>query len=103
MKSLAETIRDLRVARRLLLREVAAELCIDPSLLSRIEHGEKRPRRDQVIQLAKILECNADDLLLAYLSDRVVYELQGEKLALKAVQIAENKIRYSRKSKKSAR
>ena len=100
MKSLAETIRDLRNAKGLLLREVAAELSIDPSLLSRIEHGEKRPTRDQVMLLAMILDCDADDLVVAYLSDKVVYELQGEKLALRAVQIAERKITYSKKSKK---
>lgn len=103
MKSLAETIRDLRSAKGLLLREVAAELSIDPSLLSRIEHGEKRPTRDQVILLAKILDCDADDLVLAYLSDRVVYELQGEKLALRAVQIAERKITYSKKKLRKPR
>ena len=100
MKLLGEQIRDCRAASGLLLREVAAALNIDPSLLSRIERGEKHPTREQVIHLAKILKVNENDLLINYLSDKVVYELQGEDLALKAMQVAEKKITYFAKAKK---
>lgn len=100
MKSLGERIRELRIAGGLLLRVVAAQLHIDPSLLSRIERGEKHPTRDQVLQLAKILKTDDSDLLAIYLSDRIVYELRGEKLALRAIQIAEKRIAYGKGKKK---
>lgn len=103
MKSLGETIRSLRKARGMLLREVAGGLEIDPSLLSRIEHGGKHPTRSQVVQLAKILDTDENELMIAYLSDRVVYELQGEKLAIKAVQAAEKRIAYSAKTKRKSK
>ena len=102
MKSLGERIRELRIADGLLLREVAAQLHIDPSLLSRIERGEKHPTRAQVLQLAKILKTDDSDLLAIYLSDRVVYELRGEKLALRAIHMAEKRIAYG-KGKKNKR
>jgi HTH-type transcriptional regulator, competence development regulator len=94
MKTFGELIRGLRESRGMLLREVAANLEIDPSLLSRIERGDKSPTRGQVIQLAKILKANENDLLVNYLSDKVVYELRGEALAIKAMSVAEKKIAY---------
>lgn len=96
MKSLGETLRSIREARGMLIREVAAGLAIDPSLLSRIERGEKRPTRSQVVTLAKILGADEQELLVAYLSDKVVYELEGEELALKAMRAAEKRLTYSR-------
>ncbi len=103
MKSLGERIRDLRVSGGLLLREVAAELRIDPSLLSRIERGEKSPTRDQVLSLARLLRADESELLATYLSDKVLYELQGEKLAMRAIQIAEKRIAYEKSAKKRRR
>lgn len=99
MPSFGEYLRSLRISRKLLLREVAAGLGIDPSLLSRIERGMKRPTREQAIRLASILRVSERDLLVHYLSDRVVYELKGEKLALEAMQAAEKKIVYIKKRK----
>lgn len=100
MKSLGERIRELRVSDGLLLREVAAELRIDPSLLSRIERGEKSPTRDQVLLLARILKTDEAELLAIHLSDKVLYELRGEKLAMRAIQIAEKRIAYGTGPKK---
>jgi transcriptional regulator with XRE-family HTH domain len=103
MKFFGEHLRYVRTSRNLLLREVAADLKIDPSLLSRIERGIKRPTREQVIQLGSILKTNVNELLVHYLSDRVVYELKDETLALQAMRFAEKKITYiKRKDKKGS-
>lgn len=99
IRTFGEFIRSLRISRKLLLREVAAGLGIDPSLLSRIERGVKNPTREQVIRLAAILKAGERELLVQYLSDRVVYELKGEKLALEAMLAAEKKIVYIKKRK----
>ena len=101
MESFGEFIRKFRTEKGLLLREVAANLGIDPSLLSRIEHGEKRMTRDQVERLSRVLGIGEEVLLIHYLSDRIVYELRDEKLALKAMEVAEQKISYLMKSKRS--
>jgi HTH-type transcriptional regulator, competence development regulator len=94
MKSFGELVKNLRIRKGMLLREVAAGLQIDPSLLSRIERGSKRPIRNHVQRLAQILEADENELLITYLSDRVIYELQGEALAIRAMTAAEQKIRY---------
>ena len=94
MESFGTLIRRIRTAKGLLLREVAASLRIDPSYLSRIESNTKRATREHVIQLAAFLKADENELLIAYLSDKIIYELQGEKLAMKAMSVAEQKIRY---------
>jgi transcriptional regulator with XRE-family HTH domain len=90
-------IRNLRQERGLLLREVAARLEIDPSLLSRIERGVKQPTRDMVVRLAPVFKVREKDLMIHFLSDRVLYALRDEKFALEAVQVAEENLVYKRK------
>ena len=63
MKNFGETIRDLRVAQDLGLRETAAKVGISPAYLSRIERGKERPPRPEVIkELAKVLAADPDVL-----------------------------------------
>lgn len=100
MKQLGDLIREQRLRKGLLLREAASELKVDPSLLSRIERNDKRVTREQVVRLAKILEADITEWMIAFLSDRVVYELRDEKLALQAMQLAERKISYAQKKSK---
>lgn len=63
MKSFGETIRDLRVAQDLGLRETAGKVGISPAYLSRIERCKERPPRPEVIKdLAKLLAADPDVL-----------------------------------------
>lgn len=63
MKNFGETLRDLRVAQDLGLRETAAKVGISPAYLSRIERGKERPPRPEVIKgLAKVLAADPDVL-----------------------------------------
>ena len=63
MKNFGETIRDLRVAQDLGLRETATKVGISPAYLSRIERCKERPPRPEVIKkLAKLLAADPDVL-----------------------------------------
>jgi len=63
MKNFGETIRDLRVAQDLGLRETATIVGISPAYLSRIERGKERPPRPEVIKaIAKLLAADPDVL-----------------------------------------
>jgi len=63
MKNFGETIRDLRVAQDLGLRETAGKVGISPAYLSRIERGKEHPPRPDVIKvLAKVLAADPDVL-----------------------------------------
>ncbi len=92
MNTLGDLIRAYRQAKNLLIRQVAAELGIDPSLLSRIERGDKKPTRAQVVQLSEILEADKDQLLAIYLSGKVVSILRDEASALEAIVLARQQL-----------
>ena len=63
MKDFGETIRELRVAQDLGLRETAGKVGISPAYLSRIERGKEHPPRPEIIkELAKLLAADPDVL-----------------------------------------
>ncbi len=94
MNSLGSTIRKYRKDKKLPLRTVAASLGIDQAILSKIERGQRRPTREQVVKLAAYFKIEENDLLVAWLSDKLVYEVEDEDMALKALQVAEEKVNY---------
>lgn len=96
MKSLGELIRELREHQELPLRTVAAYLDIDQAILSKVERGQRKASREQVLKLAEYFKVNVEELLIAWLSDKVVYEVENEDLALKALHVAEEKIKYGK-------
>ena len=94
MKSIGSQIRKLRVNKGLPLRKIAAELDIDQSILSKIERGERKASKKQIIQIAKIFNVDEKELLINYLSDKVLYDLIDEDLASDVLKVAEQKIKY---------
>lgn len=77
----------------LLLRQVAALLNIDTAILSKIERGERKAKKEQILQLADILDIDREDLIVHFLSDKILSEIKGEQLAEKALQVAERKLK----------
>jgi transcriptional regulator with XRE-family HTH domain len=96
MKSIGETLRELREQRNLLLREVGAKLSIDPTILSKIERDERMPTKEQVESLSNFYVENKNEVVLAWLSDKLVYQVDGEELGLEAMKVAEEKIKYQK-------
>jgi transcriptional regulator with XRE-family HTH domain len=57
-------VRREREAREIGLREMAKMICVSPTYLSKIERDEfPPPTEDKVRAIAKIIKCDADDLL----------------------------------------
>ncbi len=100
MQSIGDTLRKLREDKQLPLRKVAAMLDIDTSLLSKIERNERRANKEQIVALAKIYEVKESPLLIEYFSDKVAYDIAGEDNATKILQVAEEKVKYIRKTNK---
>lgn len=93
MLSLGETIRKLREEKELPLRTVAAYLDIDQAIVSKIERGLRKPSRDLVIKLAAYFNVPEKDLMLAWLADKVLYEVADEEIGLEALKVAEEKLK----------
>lgn len=94
MNSLSDIIRKFRKDKQLPLRTVAEFLRIDQAILSKIERGQRKPTRELVVKLAAYYKVEENELIVAWLSDKLVYELEYEEMALKALQMAEDKVAY---------
>jgi len=92
-KTFTERIKQLREERQMPQRQFAAVLEIDTATYCKIEKGERRVRREQVLIIAKLLNVDEKELLTLWLADQIVEVLKSEKeLAGKAIKIVEQKI-----------
>ncbi|MBL0340704.1 MAG: XRE family transcriptional regulator [Bacteroidetes bacterium] len=94
MNNFGTLIRKHRTDKELPLRVVAAYLEIDQAILSKFEHGNRKPTREQVVKLAEFFKTNPDDLLVAWLADKVIYALDDDDLSIKALKVAEDSVEY---------
>lgn len=85
MNSLGNKIRAIRESKNLLLRQVAAYLEIDTALISKIERGERRLTRDQVIKLSKFYNTTEGELLTLWLSDKVLETIENDPFAMQGL------------------
>lgn len=96
MNSFGELIRQHRLGRALSLRFVAAYLEIDQAILSKIECGKRRARRDLVVKLARFYSQDPENLIRVWLSDRILDELAGEPYPEAVLRVAEEALTYSK-------
>ena len=94
MNHFGEKIKELREQKGLLQKHIANKLDIDTPMLSKIERGERKAKREQLPILAKVLSADKDDLLSLWLADQVYDIVKDENMALKAIQVAEEEIKY---------
>lgn len=84
----------MRLENNLPLRKVAARLDIDTAILSKMERSKRRLTRDIVSKLAKIYGAEINDLIISFLSDKIIYQVKDERLALESLKVAEERIAY---------
>jgi transcriptional regulator with XRE-family HTH domain len=97
MKTIGTIFRELREAKGILLRHVAAAVDMDATLLSKIENEDRLPTKQQLEKLAEYYNQDANELMASWLSDKIVQDIMHEKMALRAVKMAEQKIKKSLK------
>jgi len=91
---LGQKIRELREGQNLLLRQVAAELEVDTALMSKIERGDRNASKQQVIEIAKFLNANEEELLTLWLADKIESTIVEEPtIAYQAMKIANKKLK----------
>ena len=99
-ETIGEKLRHIREEKELPLRKVAALLDIDVAILSKMERGERKITKEVVLKLADIYDYNPDELLVSFLSDKILYEIQDEDLGIKALKVAEERAKYIKANKK---
>jgi HTH-type transcriptional regulator, competence development regulator len=67
--------------------------------LSKIGRDERMPTREQVKALSDFYKDQKNEVIIAWLSDKLFNEVQNEDLANEAMQVAEKKIMLNKKKK----
>lgn len=101
-KTFGETVRKLRDERQLRLREVADALKIDISTLAKIEKNTRKPTKQVIEKLAMYFSVSEKDLMVAFISDSVAYQVMDEEeFATEVLKVAEQKVQYLKTKKTS--
>jgi transcriptional regulator with XRE-family HTH domain len=94
MKSL---LKNAREQKGLKTRELAQLAEIDQALISKFESGTRKPTKEQISKLSQLLEIDYETLMIAWLKEKILYEIGGEEFALKAMLLAEQEIQNNKK------
>ena len=95
-------LKNAREQKGLKTREVAQRLNIDQALISKFESGTRKPTKDQIYKLSQLLEIDFETLMIAWLKEKILYEIGDEEFALKALLLAEQEIQNNKKIISSA-
>jgi transcriptional regulator with XRE-family HTH domain len=84
---LGKRIRELREEKGLLQRQLAAKLEIDTPMYSKIERGERKAKREQVIKLAKLFKADQEELLTLWLAGQIHELVKDEEVGQNALKL----------------
>ncbi|MCF8360330.1 MAG: helix-turn-helix domain-containing protein [Prolixibacteraceae bacterium] len=90
---IGQKLRELREGKGLLLRQVAAELEVDTAYISKMERGEKNIKKEYIILLAKLYDCDENELVAIWLADKIFDVVKDESMALNAIGIAQKHLK----------
>lgn len=100
MSTLGLKLRELREQSGLSLRKAAMKVDIDVAILSKMERGERKFSKELVLKLADLYKANSDKLVIDFLSEKVLYDLEDEVFGLEALKVAEKQLKYKAGPKK---
>ena len=65
-------IKVMRMKQNLLLRKLAYQLCVDVSIMSKVERGDRQLKEEHIPLLARILEADVEELQTLWLFDPII-------------------------------
>lgn len=80
----SDKIRQLRLESGKRQKDLAKAIGVDVPAYSRYEHGERRPKRNQVLRLARIFKTDPDELVAMWLADEAYSHIANDKMATRA-------------------
>ena len=90
---LGQKIKELRLENGVLQRQLASFLEIDPPMFSKIDRGDRRAKRTQVVQIANYFNVDEKELLPLWVADKVLDAVEDEEeLKWDAIKVAQSSI-----------
>lgn len=75
---LGDRLKQLRLAKQLTQRQVAAQLNVAPSIYNRFERNERKVKKDMLPKLSEILGISIEELNTIWVADQVYKLLEYE-------------------------
>tara|TARA_B100001287_G_C22609306_1_gene494316 strand:+ start:152 stop:478 length:327 start_codon:yes stop_codon:yes gene_type:complete len=94
IKNFGDHIRHLRENSGLTLKEVASNIGVDTSLLSKIERSERQANDDFIKKISSFFHVRENFLKKEYLSDQIAYKVLNENDNVEILKVAEQKIKF---------
>ncbi|WP_291099946.1 MULTISPECIES: Fic family protein [unclassified Flavobacterium] len=88
-------LKNAREQKGLKTREVAHLLGIDQALISKFENGSRKPTKEQVVKLASLLGIDFETLMVAWLKEKILYEIGQDEFAIKAMNLVLEEVENS--------
>lgn len=88
-------IKELRDEQGILQRQLAALLEIDTPMFSKIERGDRKAKREQVVKLAEYFHQDEKEMLTIWIADKfidAVKDVPERELCVDAIVLAQEKI-----------
>ena len=99
---LGEKLKELREAKGLVQRQVAALLEVDTAYISKMENNEKPVSRQHLKRLSVLLDIAEEELLTLWLADKVYDVVKDEDVAIKAMHVAEDHVLKTKNKKRKS-
>ena len=80
----SETIKQLRIESGKRQADLAKAIGVDVPAYSRFEHGERRPKREQVLRLARLFKVDPNELVAQWLADEAYSRIAHDKMSSQA-------------------
>lgn len=96
-----ETIKQLRLDKKLPQRKVAALLDIDTSILSKYEKNIRQPSDELIEKIAKIFNVDSQTLKFEAVTDKIANQFIEEDIDKETLRVAEDKAKYIKSRKKT--
>lgn len=80
----SDKIKQLRIESGKRQKDLAKAIGVDVPAYSRYEHGERRPKRQQVLRLARIFKTDPNELIAMWLADEAYSHIAHDKMAGRA-------------------
>lgn len=87
-----EYIKQMREENQLLQRQLANALDMDTAMLSKIERGERRAKREHIPIFASLLKVNVKKLFTMWMADQVYDLIKEEENATEILKVASKNI-----------
>ena len=89
-------LKELREAKGLLQREIAAKLEVDTAYISKVENDEKRLSKAHISILSKLLGVSERELINLWLADKVMSVIEKDEDADQAILLVQEHLKKNK-------